>query len=444
MKNKGISLIVLVITIIVLAILATTVIISLSNTNIITEASDAVKEYNVKQAEGKLSVAFSAWTIDNPGKVLTSIAELESYGFTSADIPNEYEAVIQNGTVKIQVSTETKITKAMSNWQTANSGKTLIDVHQLASYGFTRDDVPEGKVAVVKNGNVELQDTNVWDGTVATAFAGGTGTIEDPYQISTGAELAYLGLFEVISDPTEDPIAPTHFKLTSNIDLNNLNWTPISPSFLGSGFCTLEGNNFTISNLNIQNASGNAALFDGLMGFEVKNLNISGGIVFGKMAAGVAINGDPVPNKLYNVNNYGVTVNATDAAYGIFEGCFSNVENCVNTGKVDWIYTDEVGASKALGIGEYPHGDGIEIKNCVNYGEVQGILAAGISYQFATYTTTVTNCINYGKIYGSSVDPIELVEEVSTSGTIIYISNAGNGTNQNYGEVTGAERTNNL
>ena len=31
-----------------------------------------------------------------------------------------------------------------------------------------------------------------WDGSIATAFAGGDGSANNPYQISNGAELAYL------------------------------------------------------------------------------------------------------------------------------------------------------------------------------------------------------------------------------------------------------------
>ncbi len=52
LKNKNaISLIVLVITIIVLSILATTVILTLSNTNIITQANDTVKKTEIQQIE---------------------------------------------------------------------------------------------------------------------------------------------------------------------------------------------------------------------------------------------------------------------------------------------------------------------------------------------------------------------------------------------------------
>ena len=33
---------------------------------------------------------------------------------------------------------------------------------------------------------------SAWDGSIAAAFAGGTGTKSDPYQIADGAQLAYL------------------------------------------------------------------------------------------------------------------------------------------------------------------------------------------------------------------------------------------------------------
>lgn len=35
--------------------------------------------------------------------------------------------------------------------------------------------------------------TDIWDGSIATGFAGGMGTQEDPYLIATGAQLAFFG-----------------------------------------------------------------------------------------------------------------------------------------------------------------------------------------------------------------------------------------------------------
>ena len=39
---------------------------------------------------------------------------------------------------------------------------------------------------------ISLSAQVVWDGSVATSFAGGTGTQDDPYLIEDGSQLAYL------------------------------------------------------------------------------------------------------------------------------------------------------------------------------------------------------------------------------------------------------------
>ena len=66
-----------------------------------------------------------------------------------------------------------------------------------------------------------------WDGSIATAFAGGSGTGNDPYQIANGAELAYLAS----SVNSGETYTGKNFVLTANIDLNGLPWTPIANSF---------------------------------------------------------------------------------------------------------------------------------------------------------------------------------------------------------------------
>ena len=57
-----------------------------------------------------------------------------------------------------------------------------------------------------------------WDGSIATAFAGGTGTESDPYQIANGAQLAYLAS----SVNSGETYTGKYFVLTANIDLNGL------------------------------------------------------------------------------------------------------------------------------------------------------------------------------------------------------------------------------
>ena len=102
----------------------------------------------------------------------------------------------------------------------------------------------------------DAQNINVWDGSTAAAFAGGTGTAEDPYQIANGAQLAYLASSVNSGETYEEK----NFVLTANIDLNGLPWTPIANSFSdallgGSDYRVFagnfDGNGYTISNVSI-------------------------------------------------------------------------------------------------------------------------------------------------------------------------------------------------
>lgn len=69
MKTKGaISLIVLVITIIVMAILATTVIISINNTNVINEAKNATEKYSLNQMKEMVALQKASIISENDGK----------------------------------------------------------------------------------------------------------------------------------------------------------------------------------------------------------------------------------------------------------------------------------------------------------------------------------------------------------------------------------------
>ena len=102
----------------------------------------------------------------------------------------------------------------------------------------------------------ETQNISVWDGNTAAAFAGGTGTAEDPYQIANGAQLAYLAS----SVNNGETYEAKNFVLTANIDLNGLPWTPIANFFSdallgGSNYRVFAGNfdgkGYTISNVSI-------------------------------------------------------------------------------------------------------------------------------------------------------------------------------------------------
>ena len=128
-----------------------------------------------------------------------------------------------------------------------------------------------------------LAEDDAWNGSTAAAFAGGTGTAEDPYQIANGAELAYLASSVNSGESYEEK----NFVLTANIDLNGLPWTPIANSFSdallgGSDYRVFAGNfdgkGYTISNVSI--GSEAAPLEADVFGFfgategKISNLNL--------------------------------------------------------------------------------------------------------------------------------------------------------------------------
>ena len=145
-----------------------------------------------------------------------------------------------------------------------------------------------------------LASDGAWDGSTAAAFAGGTGTAEDPYQIANGAQLAYLAS----SVNSGETYTGKNFVLTANIDLNGLPWTPIGNSFSdalleGSNYRifagNFDGNGYTISNVSIgsETAPLEADVF-GLFGAtagKISNLNLDTVSIHGiaKIASGYVI-----------------------------------------------------------------------------------------------------------------------------------------------------------
>ena len=163
-------------------------------------------------------------------------------------------------------------------------------------------------------------DTSVdaWDGSIATSFAGGSGSSANPYKIATGAQLAYLA--KLINDPeTSNTYATKYYKLTADINLGNREWTPIGgysyQSINGVSFRfggKFNGNNHTIYNFCVaeEKESVGAGLFGILTSSaEIKNLTLIGQITAGaKYNPSNAIGG----SGMLAVASYGAKISYVD------------------------------------------------------------------------------------------------------------------------------------
>ena len=247
-----------------------------------------------------------------------------------------------------------------------------------------------------------------WADNAASAFAGGTGTEKDPYQIATAEQLAKLS--KDVSEGTS--YQGNYFILTENIDLSTYRWVPIGiykwmsngtsieKSFRGY----LDGSNKTISGMVVdergdQNSAGFfGSIRNGQEGNIVgaKDLTISGATVYlsedGLMeCSGGILGGDIIGNEnsmvvFENIRVSGfVEVNSTNG--------FNKIGGML--GYASWVkaincHAENVSISGASNSGGFVGNDnGSVFENCTASGTVSGKWVLG---GFVGYTTgTVSN-----------------------------------------------------
>ena len=243
-------------------------------------------------------------------------------------------------------------------------------------------------------------ETNVWDGTIASGFAVGTGTENNPYQINTAAELAYFAE-NVNAGNWYDG---EYIILKNNINLNNQEWTPIgnhSNSFRGN----FDGRNHTVTGMQISNSSAD---YVGLFGectkinvnSAIKNITVKDSVICGENVVG-AIVGYAKEINIENCRSIGNTINGKTDVGGICGkiGGYSvgKVSQCYNSSKV-------TGRGRVGGIA----GMGGIAENCLNTGEIMIINKAHKSagggifgiFDDTTASASITACVNLGKVSG--------------------------------------------
>ncbi len=274
----------------------------------------------------------------------------------------------------------------------------------------------KGKVTVTPGSTIEsgiftgevTNNGTINDGTFNTPITG-SGTKDDPYQISTAAQLKR---FRNIVNGTggQTPNRGACAVLTADIDLSNEKWTPIGKytddndktPYTG----TFDGQGHTIKGLYVNSASdAYVGLFGCLEGAAVRNLTVDGYVQGCNTVGGIA----------------GYASNAA-------------IENCSNHCSVTGSSTSKIGGIAGLNF------DGAKIIDCYNVGTIRNSnvyeACGGIVWGNAG---TVSNCYNVGTISGNVYDG-EIVG--SNSGTVencYYLAGTNPnavGQNDNSGNIT--------
>ena len=413
-ERKGITLIALVITIIVLLILAGVSIAMLTGDNgILTQANNAKKETEVKGLKEEVNLMMQKRKID--------------------------EATGQKVSLKEDLEKE------------ISGNKVIEEIEGIAeAYYVTKDNQT---VTVYEDGTV-AEGKAIWDG---VSKSKPTVDSEGNWHIKTPEEFKYFADF-VNGKLSEEEKAGLSIGETTIVNLENhidlgarqengtktrgTNWNSIGKTKEAMFSGIFEGNNNIIRGIYIDEVEN----FTGLFGRtnEIKNLVIKDSYIRGGNCIGAFAG---IGYKLENCYNENTTVVSKEGNYyaigGIAGQINEKIENCSNSGTIiangKQTSTEYNCCGGIIGVIK-PNSNAI-VKGCKNTGAISGNgnMIGGIIGRTNHIITTIENCYNAGKVKGKGERIGGITGEIGQGVTISYCNNTGEivGENKLVGGIAG-------
>ncbi len=321
---------------------------------------------------------------------------------------------------------------------------------------------------------------DIWDGSVAGSFAGGTGTEANPYLIANGAQLALLA--RMVN--TGNNCSGKYFALSDDILLNDTSdwedwilmnapantWTqigsaPTSYDSNGMAFCgNFDGRGHSVLGLYTSSENNTGALFGYAQGAEITSLTVAQSFVNAQYyAAGIAVAAAQTAfsDCCFGGNVYAVCAPgrsegtggiAAAAAGCTFTGCSCSgmlmglysqnvggivgdstacvVTNCSMSGSTDCLNCFYVG-------GIVGHASEGRIEACVLEGEISVRSSFDTGGVVGKAECAVIGCVNRGSVLGNDSTG-GIVGELNAYITEAYVENCRNeGSVQGSGSLGG-------
>ena len=219
-------------------------------------------------------------------------------------------------------------------------------------------------------------------------FAGGYGTTEAPFEISTPEQFVALSFYGTNAD--------NNFKVINDIDMSSAVWT----SYIDNFKADLNGDGKAVYNITIP-ADGNDSLFGKINGGKIDKLGVAGidvtadGSSGGMLASSVT--GNASITNTYVVGTLKTSTGSDQTNIGGLVGEIDNstIDGCVVSGKINsdasttggvvgsaldgsviknvlsTVYVDG-GAGTAAGIAGKTEGDSVQIESCIFASDVKG------------------------------------------------------------------------
>ena len=415
----------------------------------------------------KLNQAASAEEIEiikaDAGKALTDLTATFTEGETAPDMDAAAAAALQKARDTAQQELDTLaqqhiaeltaqlgdissfdeerqklLTDALERGKTAIETAAAVELDDLSDYAAIEQTRQEGLAAIEQaytsaSGKLKkLLDSaraeDGWNG-ITTSQPHGKGTEDEPYQIGTAQEMAWLAY--AVNNQMES--AGYCAVLTADIDLGYCQW-PVIGVLSSNGqrayTGTFDGQGHTVSGLNITSLGGRQKL--GLFGVAqdavIENLTVRGNI-------------DLTGVRSYDSNMAGYIIGGL---LGSGEGSGVTIRNCVSQVDISVSFVNDQRAQRAsVGglVGRFS-GSGVhEITNCRNEGRIYTAFEPGAYYLggsggnggqggivgFIGASAQLERCVNTGTVYaGRAAGVGGIVGNAGDSGVTITLNQCAN------------------
>lgn len=397
--KKGITLISLVVTIVVLLILAgVTVVMLIGENGILTKAQNAKDQTEKSSEKEKIQLAYENALM---------LSQISNKDISEDDIKKELDVLLGDDKTDVTKCGEAfdVLIKDKNYYYTIEKDGKIEDPYQLSQIEYAGDITKGGRC----NGTTIPYEISCIEDLVAFSnMANGDGYIYnygdlvEVTEINTfsGKKVQLTRSLNFASKYSYENWERTDFgDLNGNVEDGNKLLTEMTT---GTGFTPIgssinafkgifNGNNNVLKNLYEDN-NGYAGLFS-FTNCSINDLTITGKIICDGDYVGSLIARSEQNSKesAINCKSY-VTIIATGNYVGGIIGSNGRAMNCYNYGEI-----------KVIGnyVGGIAAGDNSVATNCYNYGniEVTGTTVGGIC---AGTWTSAANCKNYGKITGSA------------------------------------------
>lgn len=414
----------------------------------------------------KLDQAASAEEIEiikaDAGKALTDLTATFTEGETAPDMDAAAAAALQKARDTAQQELDTLaqqhiaeltaqlgdissfdeerqnlLTDALERGKTAIETAAAVELDDLSDYAAIEQARQEGLAAIEQaytsaSGKLKkLLDSaraeDGWNG-ITTSQPHGKGTEDEPYQIGTAQEMAWLA-YAVNNQMESEGYCAV---LTADIDLGYCQW-PVIGVLSGNGqrayTGTFDGQGHTVSGLNITSLGGRQKL--GLFGVAqdavIENLTVRGNI------------------DLTGVRSYDTTTGyIIGGVLGSGEGGGVTIRSCVSQVDISVSFAnDQKAQNSAVGglVGRLSGSGSHEITNCRNEGRIYTAFEPGAYYLggsggnggqagivgFISAGARLERCVNAGEVYaGRAAGVGGIVGNAGSSGTEVTLSQCAN------------------